>query len=66
MSEINQSLEKVIDAVADGNRGAALDLLNDIMLAKSSEIIDTYKQVVASNVYDELMDNLNLEPETEE
>ena len=66
MSEINQSLEKVIDAAADGNRGAALDLLNDIMLAKSSEIIDTYKQVVASNVYDELMDNLNLEPETEE
>lgn len=66
MSEINQSLEKVIDAVADGNRGAALDLLNDVMLAKSSEIIDAYKQVVASSVYDEIMDNLNLEPETEE
>ena len=64
MSEINQSLEKVIDAVADGNRGAALDLLNDVMLAKSSEIIDAYNQVVASSVYDEIMDNLN--PETEE
>ena len=64
MSEINQSLEKIVDAVADGNRAAALDLLNDVMLAKSSEVIDAYKQVVASSVYDELMDNLN--PETEE
>lgn len=66
MSEINQSLEKVIDAVADGNRGAALDLLNDVMLAKSSEVIDAYKQVVANTVYDEIMDNLNPELETEE
>jgi hypothetical protein len=64
MSEINQSLEKIVDAVASGNRSAALDLLNDVMLAKSSEVIDAYKQVVASSVYDELMDNLN--PETEE
>jgi len=64
MSEINQSLEKIVDAVASGNRSTALDLLNDVMLAKSSEVIDAYKQVVASSVYDELMDNLN--PETEE
>jgi len=63
MSEINQSLEKVVDAISNGDRATAIDLLNDVMLAKSSEVIDTYKQVVAQTMYDEIMDNTTEEPE---
>jgi hypothetical protein len=63
MSETNQSLEKAVDAIAAGDRATAIDLLNDVMLAKSSEVIDAYKQVVANTMYDEIMDNTTEEPE---
>ena len=63
MSDTNQSLGKAVDAIANGDRATAIDLLNDVMLAKSSEVIDTYKQVVAQTMYDEIMDNTTEEPE---
>lgn len=63
MSETNQSLEKAVDAIANGDRATAIDLLNDVMLAKSSEVIDAYKQVVANTMYDEIMDSTTEEPE---
>ena len=63
MSDTNQSLEKAVDAISNGDRATAIDLLNDVMLAKSSEVIDAYKQVVAQTMYDEIMDNTTEEPE---
>jgi hypothetical protein len=65
MSETLQSILKAVDSVADGDRSNAIDLINDVMLAKSSEVIDAYKQVVANTIYDEIMDNISTQ-ETEE
>lgn len=61
MSETLQSIYKAVDSVASGDRSKAIDLINDVMLAKSSEVIDAYKQVVANTMYDEIMDKTSTE-----
>lgn len=63
MSETIQSLQKAVDAIASGDRASAIDLINDVMMAKSSEVIDAYKEVVANTIYDEIMDSTTQEPE---
>lgn len=63
MSETTQSLQKAVDAIANGDRATAIDLINDVMLAKSSEVFDAYKEVVANTMYDEIMDNTTEEQE---
>lgn len=63
MSETTQSLQKAVDAIANGDRATAIDLINDVMLAKSSEVFDAYKEIVANTMYDEIMDNTTEEQE---
>jgi hypothetical protein len=46
----------VVNLIADKKRGDALDKINDILFAKASETIDTYKKTVASTYFDEPTD----------
>lgn len=65
MSETLQSLSKAVDHIASGDRSKAIDLINDVMLAKSSEALDAYKEILANTMYDEIMDNTSTQ-ESEE
>jgi hypothetical protein len=53
----DQSLESevlnIVNLIADKNRADALDKIEDILYAKASETIDTYKKTVASTFFDE-------------
>jgi len=61
MSETLQTISRAVDSVADGDRSKAIDLINDVMLSKASEMLDAYKQVVANTMYDEIMDKTSRE-----
>ena len=43
----------VVNLIADKKRADALDKISDILFAKASETIDTYKKSVASTFFDE-------------
>lgn len=53
----DQSLDSevlsIIDLIADKKRADALDKIEDILFAKASETIDTYKKTVANTFFDE-------------
>lgn len=61
MSETLQSISKAVDNVALGNRSNAIDLIHDVLTAKSSEALDAYKEVLANTLYDEIMDKTSTE-----
>lgn len=46
----------VVNLISDKNRAEALDKIDDILYAKASEVIDTYKKTVASSYFDEPVD----------
>ena len=43
----------IVNLIADKKRADALDKIEDILFAKASETIDTYKKTVASTYFDE-------------
>lgn len=43
----------IVDLIADKKRADALDKIDDILYAKASETIDTYKKTVANTFFDE-------------
>ena len=43
----------IVDLLADKKRAEALDKISDYLYSKASDVIDTYKQTVASSYFDE-------------
>ena len=41
----------IVDLLADKKRSEALDKINDYLYAKASDVIDTYKQSVATSYF---------------
>jgi len=50
---MNSEILNVINLISDKKRAEALDKIDDILYAKASEVLDTYKQSVASTYFDE-------------
>ena len=50
---LEPELLNIVDLIADKKRGEALDKINDYLYSKASDVIDTYKQTVASSYFDE-------------
>lgn len=50
---LESELVDIVDLIADKKRGEALDKINDYLYSKASDVIDTYKQSVASTYFDE-------------
>jgi hypothetical protein len=46
----------VVNLISDKKRADALDKIDDILYARASEVIDTYKKTVASTYFDEPVD----------
>ena len=43
----------VVNSIADNNRAAAIDAIQDMLYAKSSDAIGDYKKTVAKTYFDE-------------
>jgi GTP cyclohydrolase III len=43
----------IVTAIADNERSKAIDALQDLLYAKASETLSTYKQSVAKTYFDE-------------
>ncbi len=43
----------VVNSIADNNRANAIDALQDLLYAKSSDAINSYKKTVAKTFFDE-------------
>lgn len=54
------SARAAVDAIADGNRAAAVDAINQMLYGKSAETLDTYADVLAKTYFG----NIGAEPET--
>ena len=54
-SEINsfQGEVNIVDKIADNDRASAIDAIQDLLFAKASDAMATYKQVVAKTFFDE-------------
>ncbi len=50
---LESELVDIVDLLADKKRSEALDKINDYLYAKASDVIDTYKQSVATSYFDE-------------
>ena len=50
----------VVNSIADNNRAKAIDAIQDLLYAKSSEAIGQYKQTVANTYFDEPVEDLSL------
>jgi hypothetical protein len=63
MSEQNteQGVVDIINKISDSDRASAIDAIQDLLFAKASDAMATYKQVVAQTFFDE-----PTEPETDE
>ena len=61
------SARAAVDAVADGNRAAAVDAINNLLYGKSAETLDTYSDTIAKSYFGgmELPDAPNETPEAE-
>jgi len=53
------SARAAVDAIADGNRAAAIDTINQMLYGKSAETLDTYADVLAKSYFG----NIGTEPE---
>lgn len=49
----NPEVRNIIDLIDGGKKSEALDKITDYLDAKASEVIDLYKQTVASSYFDE-------------
>ena len=45
------SARAAVDAIADGNRAAAVDAINNLMYGKSAETLDQYSDVIAKSYF---------------
>ena len=45
------SARAAVDAIADGNRAAAVDAINNLMYGKSAEVLDTYSDTIAKSYF---------------
>jgi len=45
------SARAAVDAIADGNRAAAVDAINQMLYGKSAETLDTYADVIAKSYF---------------
>ena len=54
-SEVNsfQGEVNIVDKIADNDRASAIDAIQDLLFAKASDAMATYKQVVAKTFFDE-------------
>tara|TARA_B100001996_G_scaffold249585_1_gene193472 strand:+ start:255 stop:524 length:270 start_codon:yes stop_codon:yes gene_type:complete len=61
------SARAAVDAVADGNRAAAVDAINNLLYGKSAETLDTYSDTIAKSYFGDmdLPDAPNESPEAE-
>ena len=55
----------VVNSIADNNRAKAIDAIQDLLYAKSSEAIGQYKQTVANTFFDEPVADKPEEPSNE-
>ena len=55
----------VVGAIADNNRAAAIDALQDLLYAKSSDAIGEYKKGVANTLFDKPEAEKQEEPSNE-
>ena len=55
----------VVNSIADNNRAKAIDAIQDLLYAKSSEAIGQYKQTVANTYFDEPVADTPEEPSNE-
>jgi hypothetical protein len=46
----------IVTAIADNERSKAIDAIQDLLYAKASETLSTYKQSVAKTYFDEPVD----------
>ena len=55
MSEQNteQSVADIVNKINDNDRASAIDAIQDLLFAKASDAMATYKQVVAKTFFDE-------------
>lgn len=58
MSEQNlePGVVNIVDKISDNDRASAIDAIHDILFAKASDAMATYKQVVANTFFDEPTD----------
>ena len=54
-SEINhdQGVVDIVNKINDNDRASAIDAIQDLLFAKASDAMATYKQVVAQTFFDE-------------
>jgi len=50
---LEPELLDIVNLIADKKRSEALDKIDDYLYSKASEVIDMYKQTVASSYFDE-------------
>ena len=55
----------VVSAIADNNRAAAIDAIQDMLYAKSSDAKADYKKTVAKTFFDEPVEDKPEEPSNE-
>ncbi|MFZ9728964.1 MAG: hypothetical protein ACO3CD_08125 [Candidatus Nanopelagicaceae bacterium] len=55
MSEQNteQGVVDIVNKISDNDRASAIDAIQDLLFAKASDAMATYKQVVAKTFFDE-------------
>ena len=55
MDQVNPEAEvvNIVSAIADNERAKAIDAIQDLLYAKASETLSTYKQTVAKTYFDE-------------
>jgi len=54
-SEINhdQGVVDIVNKINDNDRASAIDAIQDLLYAKASDAMSSYKQVVANTFFDE-------------
>ena len=62
------SARAAVDAIADGNRAAAVDAINQMLYGKSAETLDTYADVLAKSYFGDVgkEPEATAEPQTDE
>ena len=52
----NQGTINIVNKISDNDRASAIDAIQDLLFAKASDAMATYKQVVAKTFFDEPTD----------
>ena len=46
----------IVDKISDNDRASAIDAIHDLLFAKASDAMSSYKQIVAKTFFDEPTD----------